>query len=335
MRPNEIKNAIKALFQNKLRRAIYLTASPGVGKTEIVGQVASELKIGFKVIHAPLMQPEDYGMPVIFGAKRDQLKFIVSEEKFPLVGSDCEESGILFIDELSQADNSCQKILANLIQSREIHGRYIKEGWTIVCAGNRVQDRSGANPMLRQLANRVTQIPLEVSLDDWSAWALDNEVKPEIVSFIRFRPELLNDFNPQREINATPRAWVQGVSDRMGVIPSDLEFQFFAGDVGEGAAAELMAFLRIFRNLPNPDAVLLNPKKAKVPEDAATRYALVGALVARTTPDNFGRALEYVSRMSPEFTVLYVKDAVSKNSEVTATKEFLAWSCKDGSKLLG
>lgn len=334
MKPTEFKELIKSIRKVNGRRAIMVESSPGVGKTQIVAQAAEELEIGFKAIHAPLLQPEDYGMPVIHGPKKDALKFVVSADKFPLVGSECEEEGIFLIDEMSQADNSAQKILANLVQEREIHGHRLKDGWTIVATGNRQADRSGANRILGHLSNRMTRVPLEVSLDDWTVWALESGVASEVVAFIRFRPELLSNYDAKQEINATPRAWVEGVSERLGKIPSSLEFPVFSGDVGEGPAAELIAFLKVFRSLPNPDAILLNPKKAEVPKDPATLYALTGALVSRVTDSNFGRALEYIKRLPPEFSVLFVKDAMAKCPAVASTKEFTAWAAKEGAALL-
>lgn len=306
-------------------------SSPGLGKTQIAAQAAAELEVGFKAIHAPLLQPEDYGMPVVTGKNRDELKFLVSKEKFPIEGSDCEENGIFLIDELSQADNNAQKVLANLIQEREIHGHKIKDGWTIVATGNKQADRAGANRILGHLANRMTRVSLEASLDDWTKWALENDVRSEVISFIRFRPELLSNYDPKNEVNATPRAWVEGVSQALGVTTE--EFETFTGDVGEGPASEFLAFLKIFRSLPNPDAVLLNPKKAEVPKDPATQYAICGALVARTTDENFGRALTYIKRLPPEFSVLYVRDAVSKCPDISSTNEFIDWCSKEGADL--
>lgn len=335
MKPSEFKELIKAFRKvSDSKRPLMVESSPGIGKTQIVAQAARELGIGFMAIHAPLLQPEDYGMPVVHGAKKDQLKFIVSSDKFPLVGSDCPDEGILLVDELAQADNAGQKILANLFQEREIHGQKLKEGWTIVATGNRAQDRAGANRILGHLSNRMTRVELEASLDDWTQWALGAGVKPEVVAFIRFRPELLSNYDAKQEVNATPRAWTEGVSARLGLIPGALEFSVFSGDVGEGPASELLAFLKIFRTLPNPDAILLNPKKAEVPEEPATLYALTGALVSRVSDANFGRAMDYIKRLPPEFSVLFVKDAMAKCPEVCNTKEFVSWASKEGAALL-
>ncbi len=333
MKPSELKSLIESRFKAKIKRPLHVESSPGLGKTQIAAQAAAEIGIGFKAIHAPLLQPEDYGFPVI-SADKTTVNFVVSKQKFPVVGADCQEEGIFLIDEMSQADNSAQKILANLIQEREIHGQYLKPGWLIVTTGNRTTDRAGANRLLSHLKNRLTAIELEASLDDWTQWALDNAVKPEVISFIRFRPALLNAIDAQNDINATPRAWAEGVSAALGVVDPALELQVFKGDVGEGAAAEFLGFLKIYRKLPSPDQILLNPKKSPVPTDPATLYALCGALASRVSLDNFGRLMEYSNRLPPEFNLIFVRDAMRKDPSIQETKEFIDWASGKASKLL-
>src|SRR5688500_16906712 len=102
MRPAEMKTLISNRFKANVKRTLYVTSSPGLGKTQIAEQAAQELGVAFMVIHAPLMQPEDYGFPAI-NSTRDDVDFIVSKSKFPLMGSDCPDTGILLIDELPQA----------------------------------------------------------------------------------------------------------------------------------------------------------------------------------------------------------------------------------------
>ena len=333
MQPNKLKSLIIARHNAAIKRPVHVESSPGLGKTQIAAQVAAELNIGFMAIHAPLLQPEDYGFPVI-SADRADVSFIVSRSKFPIETSDAPDMGIFLIDEMSQGDSSAQKILANLIQEREIHGIKLKAGWTIVTTGNRTTDRAGANRLLTHLRDRLTPVTLEASLDDWTQWALNNDVKTEVIAFIRFRPELLSQFDAQQESSPTPRSWVEGVSANLGVIDPSLEFEVFKGDVGEGAAAEFCAFLKVFRKLPNVDAIMLSPKTVEVPNDPATLYALCGAIARKVTAVNFSRAMEYIARMPQEFSVLFVRDVIKLCPDVQETKEFIKWVSGPGAKLL-
>jgi hypothetical protein len=342
MNPKNLKALIESDIKAGIDRVIHVEGSPGLGKTEIPGQVAASLGIGYRVIHAPMMQPEDYGFPIISADKTD-VSFIASREKFPFEDDkECPERGILLVDESPQADTSGQKVLANLFQAREIHGRKLKKGWKLISTGNRVSDRAGANRLLSHLRNKITTVHLEVSLDDWTQWALQNGVAPEVIFYCRYRPEALNEFDPQKELNPTPRAWVQGVSARLkaGIHP-DLEFETYKGDVGEGRAAEFVGFVRIYRKLPSPDAILLNPAKAPLPtigtDDAAaqTLYALCGALAHKTTPNNFGKVMVYVSRMPGEFVSLFVKNVIKHKQEIATSPDFIHWASTEGVKILG
>ena len=330
MRPQLLNTTLTALIA--ATRATYVEGSPGLGKTQIVQQVAKTAGIGFIHVHAPTLQPEDLGLPVPT-ADRKRLDFIVPS-RLPLVGNDTPDSGVLLIDELPQADNAIQKTLANLIQERELHGHKMKAGWVTVATGNRVSDRAGANRILSHLRNRVTTIEFEAHLDDWCEWALDNGVRTEVVAFLRFRPALLSAFDPNHDINPTPRAWVEGVSQLLGHIPESAEYECIKGAVGEGAAAEFIGFLRICRELPDVDQILRTPDTFKVPTDPAVLYAVAGSLAARADHDTVDDVMRFAKRMPPEFTLITVRDMRQRWPGCFSTAAMTKWLAGDGHKLL-
>lgn len=326
MRPRLLKDTIKSLFPKQ--RTVCIEGPPGGGKTTIVEECAEELGVRYIEKHMPTMLVEDFGVPDMmnsassFGYKLP--------DWFPAKGGkhDDGRGGILCFDDRNQAGNDLQKVIANIQQARNLHGVALADGWMVVATGNRQSDRAGANRVLSHLRNRESVFELETHLDDWTSWAIDHEVKPEVISFIRFRSGLLHDFDPQRDQNPTPRSWVEGVSDVMGLVPAEAEFEAFKGAVGEGAAAEFTGYLRIFRKLPNPDGILLNPDKGEVPTDPATLYALCGSLAQRCTEANFDRACTYFERMPPEFSVLAVSYAARRNVDLTNTQAFTKWALK-------
>jgi hypothetical protein len=171
------------------------------------------------------------------------------------------------------------------------------------------------------------------NIDDWCDWALSNDIDPVMIQFLRFRPDLLSDFNPDRKANPTPRTW-----QRANLIPTELPTEVFfanvAGDVGEGAAAEYTGFRRIYENLPSVESILMNPAKADVPKDPAVLYALTGALAHKTSKDNFDRVCEFVDRLSPEFQVMCVSDAMKLKPEIKTTKAFISWAVKNSNVML-
>lgn len=327
MRPTLIIEQLKDA--HALRKTTYITGAPGGGKTSVVKQAAAQMGVPFKLIHVPTLNPEDLGVPKVDG---EWLEFALTS-RLPLEGSDCADEGIVILDELPQGDHAVQKTLANLLLEREVYGRKIKAGWSFAATGNREKDRAGAGRVLSHLYGRVTEIEYETSLDDFSVWALDNDVNPSVIQYVRFKPNMLHDFDPARNQNPTPRGW-KDVSDYLGVVSPAREFETFKGIVGEGAAAEYVGFLGIYRKLPNPDAVLMDPEGSEVPDESSVRYAIAGALAHRATPDNFDAVLTYMRRLPPEFCVMTILDAKRKNPEVMNTKGFIDWASKEGVKVL-
>jgi hypothetical protein len=92
---------------------------------------------------------------------------------------------------------------------------------------------------------------------------------------------------------------------------SGFEHELCAGASAPGAAKEFSGFLRMFRELPTIDAILVNPRTEPVPENAATQYAVASALAHCASDSNFDRIRAYLDRMPTEFQVLCVRDAIA------------------------
>ncbi len=323
MRAELLKGTLKALYT--INRTVCIEGPPGGGKTTIVHEVAAELDIPCIEKHMPTMLVEDFGTPDMLTPGASFTYKL--PDWYPYKGKPgTERGGILLFDDRNQAGADLQKVLANICQARTLHGVPMADDWQVVSTGNRQADRAGANRVLSHLRNRETVLELETDLNDSTKWMLDHGVRPEVVSFLRFRPGMLHNFDPQRDANPSPRAWVEGVSDVLGVVPPEAEYESFKGAVSEGPAAEFAGFMRIYRKLPNPDAVLMNPTTADVPTDPATLYALSGALSHRATDGNFERVCVYAERMPPEFSVLTISSAVRKNPDLCSTAAFTKWS---------
>lgn len=336
MRATTLKATLKAMYATELKRSVCIEGQPGGGKTTIVHEVANDLRplyeqpdnadaipgFGYVEKHMPTMLVEDFG--ILFPDGGDSLRYKLPDW-WPVKGK-APEHGIMCFDDRNQASADLQKVLANIIQARTLHGTPMPDGWMVISTGNRQADRAGANRVLSHLRNRETVLEYETHLDDWTSWAINHGVRAEVVSFIRFRVPLLHEFDPSRDINPTPRSWVEGVSPIIGNVPSDAEFECFKGAVGEGAAAEFTGYLKIFRKLPNIDNILMNPTTVPVPTDPMTLFALSGSLAAKSTDSNFERVCMFCERMPKEFSVLTVSYAARRNKELTNTSAFAKWA---------
>lgn len=324
MKPTDVINTLE-MFWNVNKRSVRLVGAPGVGKTSLVKDFAKRVDARYQHLHGPTKQVEDFG---VLNLMTDDIKFDYKmPEWWP---TDPEEPVVICIDDGSQMGADLQKVEANIKQERELHGHILHDSVMLVSTGNRVEDRAGVVRQLSHSANRETQIHVDVSLQDWSRWAMDNNIPVELTSFMQFRPNLLHDFSPDRALNATPRSWVDGVAPYIGKCPGGTEYEVFAGAVGEGPGGEFTSFLQIWRDLPNPDAVILNPDGYDVPTEPATKYALVGALAEKTSSSNFDRVITAMSRIpGKEFGVLGVTLATRRDPTLTTTNAFTKWAVEN------
>ena len=117
------------------------------------------------------------------------------------------------------------------------------------------------------------------------------------------------------------------MSDVLPRAPDRLLHAVVAGCVGEGPAAEFAAYLRLYRELPDVDAVLATPDVSPVPKDPAVLYALVGALVEVCRQDRapVSSFVRYASRLPDEFALLAIRDALAANPRLVALPSVQGW----------
>ena len=324
MKPSNVAIALRTLIE--IRRPAFLWGAPGIGKSQLVAQAAAALKRQMADVRAILLDPVDLrGLPAVVKGRVEW----ATPGFLPTKGD-----GVLFLDELNAAPPMVQAACYQLILDRKLGEYELPPGWAVMAAGNRDSDRAVTSRMPSALANRLVHIDVDVDVDDWTKWALDAGIQPELVAFIRFRPNLLHVFDPAAKAFPTPRAWAT-VSEILAATPdAAIEFDLISGTVGPAAAAEVIGFLKVFRQLPSPDAVLLNPAKAIVPTDPAAQYAICGALSRRASPDNFDRITTYADRLPREFGVLLILDAVTLQPAAQNTGAFIKWSAANADVLI-
>jgi hypothetical protein len=88
-------------------------------------------------------------------------------------------------------------------------------------------------------------------------------------------------------------------------------------------------FWVITEELPNIDAILLNPLKEPVPENAAAQYAVASALSRCASDTNFDRVCLYLNRMPTEFRVLCVRDATLREPAIRYTTSYTKWAVEN------
>lgn len=282
MRPAHLNIVLECEFlsaREGYHTPVMLWGPPGVGKSQIVAQVAKRHNVQIIDIRLSQMEPSDLrGIPFRVG---DHVQWAIPAL---LPHSDRHGTqGILFLDEITSAPPSVSAAAYQLILDRRLGEYVVPQGWAIIAAGNRQGDRGVTYMMPAPLANRFSHFEVEVHLDDWVAWAYQNNIDERIIAFLRFRPELLFDFDPAHNPIAfpSPRTWefahrtLQKFDHRPELLLGALQ-----GCIGPAAGIELNAFLEHIEHMPDLDAILRG-EEVSLPAEIDLQYAVAAALVGR------------------------------------------------------
>ncbi len=313
---------------------VMLWGPPGVGKSDMVAQVAAGGEGAVVDIRLSQMEPSDLrGIPF-------QQEGLV-EWSIPALLPNLERHGargILFLDEITSAPPTVSAAAYQLILDRRLGEYRVPDGWAIFAAGNRQGDRGVTYTMPAPLANRFSHYEVEVHLDDWVSWAWGMGIDERVIAFLRYRPELLFDFDPAHNPVAfpTPRSWefahraLQKFSDESPLLRGALQ-----GCVGNAAGIELSAFVDNLHNLPDLDQVL-SGEGGDIPKEIDLQYAVATALVGRAIKlkedESLGAALghilDYANRFPQrEMGVMLVSDLHRAIGEkLFAVPQFGAWA---------
>ena len=318
MRPAQLLRVLDREFVSAAEghhTPVMLWGPPGVGKSQMVARVAAEHGVPVVDIRLSQMEPSDLrGIPFRVGEH--------VEWAIPAILPNTQRhaaAGILFLDEITSAPPAVSAAAYQLILDRRLGDYQVPDHWAIFAAGNRQGDRGVTYSMPAPLANRFSHFEVDTHLDDWVAWAYANQLDERVIAFLRFRPELLFDFDPAHNPVAfpSPRSWefahraLQKFQDEPRLLQGTLQ-----ACVGPAAGIEVAAFVNCLDQMPDLDAICAGDD-VSVPKEIDLQYAVAAALVgkairARAEDDGqqvIGHILDYAGRFPQrEMGVMLVSD---------------------------
>ena len=322
MRASEITESLSAMVKQKI--PAFLWGPPGIGKSSIVRQIAEKEGIGFIDLRLSLMDPTDLkGIP--FYDKEAHTALWAPPAFLPKEGS-----GVLFLDELNSAPPAVQASAYQLILDRRVGEYELPEGWAIVAAGNRENDRGVVYRMPAPLANRFVHLEMEVNVDDWRDWAYGAGIDERVIAFIGYKNEELFTFDAaQHEKSfATPRSWEFVHNILQSGMREPLLLDAIGGAVGRERAVEFLAFSKVMHRLPDLDAIL-QEGRGDLPGDVDVLYALSAGLVSKVladpTKEKIDNLLRYTLDLQSEFAVMIVQDLKRAGVVMDHSEAFGAW----------
>lgn len=333
IKADQIAEAVPVYFLSK--RVPLFVGPPGIAKTAFVREGARAIgpDVVVRELHLASMSEVDvrgYLIPQGDYAKFTKPEFWAEVERSP--------RGILFLDEFVQAPHEVQKAVAPLILEGRIGEYHLPPGWSVMLAGNGLDDGAGANTLLSHVVNRVQIIPVTApSVDSWVSWGAAAGLPFELLAFAQALPHLMFNGAVPDEPNTpfcTPRS-VHSLGDAANVFPgglrgmvdSTLGMAMINGTIGTGPASELITLIRTTINLPSFEDVVRNPAGTRVPDATkpSEAYAMTMLVSLRADAASIDAVMQYLERFPTNFSITGVISIIRRDKTLAQNKRMLAW----------
>jgi hypothetical protein len=262
----------------KAKRPVFLWGPPGIGKSEVVAEIAEELGGAIIDLRMAQMEPTDIrGIP-FFNKEINKMDWaepvdLPSEEfakQYPIV--------VLFLDEMNSAPPAVQAAGYQLILNRRVGKYFLPDNVVIVAAGNRDSDKGVTYRMPMPLANRFVHLEMRPDFTSWQNWAVNKGIHKDVVGYLSFAKNDIYDFDAKSSSRAfaTPRSWcfVSDLLNDEDNVDSDTLFNLVSGAVGDGLAVKFMAHRKIAGKMPNPTDILSGKVKDLNVKEISAMYSL-------------------------------------------------------------
>lgn len=199
----QIKNAMVAYFSKdefgnyeipiERQRPVFLMGPPGIGKTAIMEQVASEMGVGllsYSMTHHT--RQSALGLPFIEhkvyqGQEFDVSEYTMSEivaSVYELMETTKVKEGILFLDEINCVSETLSPIMLQFLQYKVFGRHTVPSGWIVVTAGNPPEYNKSVRDFDIVTWDRLKRIDVEPDFDAWKEYAYKSGIHPSVLSYL-------------------------------------------------------------------------------------------------------------------------------------------------------
>lgn len=199
----EVKKAVKVYLEKDKngeyrvpvvrQRPLFLVGAPGIGKTAIMEQVASELDIAlvsYSMTHHT--RQSAIGLPYLKEVEYDGKTYTKSEytmseiiaSVYDVIEKTGKKEGILFLDEINCVSETLAPAMLLFLQYKRFGNQAVPEGWVVVTAGNPPQYNKSVKEFDVATMDRLKMLDIEASFTVWKEYAYNAGIHPAILAFL-------------------------------------------------------------------------------------------------------------------------------------------------------
>ncbi len=320
---------------------------PGIGKSAMLKKIA-QMNEGYDTayIDCTLLDLGDFALPyTVDDGAGGKVTMFAPNARFKLHS---DKPVVVMLDEIGKAIKSVKNVLLTLMLEQRIGDKYLPHGSIVFGTTNLASDGVG-DALEAHAKNRVGFITVRKPNDDeWIEWALNNNIAPEIIAWVKQFPQALASytdesqrdnpyiFNPTRAGQSafvTPRSLEKAsfIAKQRAILGDNLTITALSGTIGEAAARDMQAFFTVVDKLPTWENVIKDPKGAMVPDDTVAKCIFIFSAIAKVTKESFTPFMDYLQRLDAEWQALFAKSIIKseKQSVAISNKEFKEWALKN------
>jgi len=342
---DQISNLIKTTGN---KRTTLVQGHMGTGKSSLLKTLADELPNHTACyFDCTTKDLGDITLPNIATADgQGYVTYATNEE----LGAHIKTPIILMVDEYGKANPAVKLALLRLMLERKI-GSYELHPDSLVFATTNLGAEGVGDLLPPHARNRITVVTArKPSNMEWIEWGINAGVDHSLLGWCKDNPQLFHGFeevrdpeeNPyiyhpksQRAAFVTPRS-LEAASDILkcrGSMDDQTVTGALMGTIGDRAAMDLMAFVKLADQLPSLQSIKDDPMNAKVPSSAAAVCMVVYRTLASLERDWLNAWLDYMNRLDKEAQGMFANGVrapkYSKQAMVMTNKKFTAWAMQN------